>query len=84
MDLKEGRWKRGLAQAAESEEGDEEEEETPLVRKGRKMVAPRKRKQATPGSMSTPKKTKVRGLDSSFSSFSRLRVYSKIVLHWSF
>lgn len=33
-----------LAQAVEIKEGDEEDDETPLVREGKKTAAPRKRK----------------------------------------
>lgn len=58
MDLREGWKEKVLAQATEAEEGGEEEE-TPLLRKGKKMIAPRKRSRPTPGSTSIPKKTKI-------------------------
>lgn len=59
VDLREGRRMRALERVAEAEERDEEEEETPLIQLEKKTAAPRKRKQAAPGSMSTPERTKV-------------------------
>lgn len=55
FDLKEGRREPAMARAVEAE-GEEEEDIPHLVRKARKMVAPWKRKQATSGSSSTPKR----------------------------
>lgn len=54
VDLMERRKERTLARNIE-----DEEEEAPLVRKGNKRAAPRKRKHAAPCSTSAPKKTKV-------------------------
>lgn len=50
-DLRVGMRERTLAQAMETEEGEEEE-----VRRGKKMAAPRKREQAATGPTSAPKK----------------------------
>lgn len=57
-DLRDGRRERAMGRATEAEERDEEDEESPLVRKGKSTATPRKREQA-PGSTFASKKTKV-------------------------
>lgn len=58
MGLREERRERALARAVEAE-GGEYKDTRPLIRKGKKMTIPRKRKKVAPGSTSTLKMIKV-------------------------